>query len=146
MNLPRIPLKTPLKWGFLALSLVTLWGSLGYAVEPVKAPIFDRESDYQVAWCYHRNGEVEYILPDRTRVDCLVDGYAIEFDYAKKWAEAIGQSLYYAYHTEHLPGIVLIMETAKDCKYLLRLYDAKHEGNLGIRVWETGAYAYSCLP
>lgn len=38
----------------------------------------------------HCTGIMEFVLPDRTRVDCLTDEYAIEFDFAPKWAEALG--------------------------------------------------------
>ncbi|MFH1027609.1 MAG: hypothetical protein V1791_06370 [Pseudomonadota bacterium] len=35
--------------------------------------------------------------------------YAVEVEYAHKWAEAIGQSLYYSRMTGKKPGVVLIM-------------------------------------
>lgn len=37
---------------------------------------------------------MEYVLPDRTRVDCLTDEYAIEIEFAENWAESIGQAMY----------------------------------------------------
>lgn len=52
-----------------------------------------KEADYVNAYC---NGQVEYQLNDFTRVGYLTQKYAIEFEWAKKWAESIGQSLYYA--------------------------------------------------
>ncbi len=76
---------------------------------------------------------MEYVLPDRTRVDCLTDEYAIEVDFAPKWAEAIGQAIYCAKMTGRKPGIVLILEEDKDQRYLNRLNRAV-EGE-GIRVW-----------
>ncbi len=79
-----------------------------------------RESWYQERWC---EGLIEYVLPDRARVDCLTPEYAVEVDFADKWAEAIGQSLYYASMTDRQPAILLIMENpAKDWVYLVRLY------------------------
>jgi hypothetical protein len=51
---------------------------------------------------------MEYRLKDNTRVDCITNKYAIEVDWAKKWAEAIGQSLYYAKMTNKQPAIGLI--------------------------------------
>ena len=64
---------------------------------------------------------MEYVLKDRTRVDCLTDTYAIEVDFAKKWAESIGQSLYYAKMTEREPAIPIILDIKKDQRYLKRL-------------------------
>ena len=52
-----------------------------------------KEADYQKEWCQHRGGLVEYRLKDKTRVDCLTLTHAIEFDFANKWAESIGQFL-----------------------------------------------------
>ena len=65
---------------------------------------------------------MEYQLNDKTRVDCLTNLYAVEFDFANKWAECIGQSLYYGLKTNRQPACVLIMERGeKDLKYLKRL-------------------------
>ena len=45
------------------------------------------EKYYQTKFCNKLNGRIEYRLEDTTRVDCLTDDYAIEVDWAKKWAE-----------------------------------------------------------
>ena len=80
------------------------------------------EKEYQRIWCAKNSGKLEYKLPDSTRVDCLTQEYAIEFDFAPKWAESVGQSLYYAICTNRKPAIVLILENGlKDYKYLNRL-------------------------
>ena len=79
------------------------------------------EADYQQAWCGAQHGISEYQLQDLARVDCLTPQYAIEFDFANKWAESIGQSLYYGLKTNRTPAVVLIMEHPdKDQKYLDR--------------------------
>ncbi len=80
-----------------------------------------KESEYQRLWCDSAGGRAEYVLPDRTRVDCLTDEYAVEVDFARKWAEAIGQALYYATVTGKRPAVLLIMERPTDARYLLRL-------------------------
>ncbi len=92
-----------------------------------------RERDYQERWCAERGGKTEYVLPDRTRVDCLTDDYAVEVDFARKWAEAVGQALYYGRRTERKPGIVLIMESDSDRRFFNRLMTISED--LGIRVW-----------
>jgi hypothetical protein len=80
-----------------------------------------KESWYQKGWCEANGGIVEYRLKDKTRVDCLTDEYAIEFDFAKKWAEGIGQSLYYAIQTKKRPAVALILEKQGDMRYYKRL-------------------------
>lgn len=83
------------------------------------------EKDFQGAWCTPDVGEKEYVLADRTRVDCLTDVHAIEFDWAKKWAESIGQSLHYARMTGQRAGIILIiLNVEKDAKYVTRVRKA----------------------
>ena len=67
-----------------------------------------KEKEYQNVWCAQHNGTIEYILADKTRVDCLTDDYAIEFDFAYKWAEAVGQALYYALKTNKNRGLCLL--------------------------------------
>jgi len=65
------------------------------------------EAEYVKENC---TGQIEYRLPDATRVDCLTETHAYEFDFCNKWAESVGQALYYADLTEKKPGIVLICD------------------------------------
>lgn len=67
------------------------------------------EAQYVDAWCNAAGGESEYRLPDRTRVDCLLDDFAIEFDWGAKWAECIGQAAFYAEMTDRKAACVLIL-------------------------------------
>ena len=79
------------------------------------------EKDYQALWCGMHNGKTEVVLPDKARVDCVTDTHAIEFDFAKKWGESIGQALYYSLVLNKQPGIVLILEKkSADARYLAR--------------------------
>lgn len=94
------------------------------------------EKIYQSGWCIIHNGQVDYILPDKTKCDCLTDEYAIEFDFGTKWAEAIGQSLHYSKWTEKKPGIVLILENETDNKYWIRLNDVIDHFKLPIKTWK----------
>lgn len=68
------------------------------------------ESSYQHAWCSMHKGIEEYENKDFTRVDCLTQYRAVEFDFANKWAESIGQVLHYEYMTDKKGMIVLILE------------------------------------
>lgn len=92
------------------------------------------KSWYQERWCEPYGGQMEVVLPDRTRCDCLFETHAVEFDFADKWAEAIGQSLYYAFQTEKRAGIILIMESEDDCIYWNRLISVIDYFNLPIDV------------
>ena len=68
----------------------------------------------------HSTG-VEVRLADRTRVDILTEDYAIEVDFATKWAEAIGQALHYARMTGRKPGVIIIIrDAAKDIQHASR--------------------------
>ena len=79
------------------------------------------EKHYQTLLCNELGGEMEYVLEDRTRVDCLTEEYAIEVDFAKKWAESIGQSLYYAHMTGKKPAVGFIIDIKKEKRFLKRL-------------------------
>ncbi len=79
-----------------------------------------KEKDYVNLYC---DGQTEYILPDKTRVDCLTNEYAIEFDWAKKWAESIGQSLYYSKKTGKKPAVAIIISNPSDYRYIQRIKD-----------------------
>ena len=100
------------------------------------------EKWYQGQWCEAHKGQVEVVLPDGTRCDCLTDTHAIEFDFGSKWTEAVGQSAYYSMQTKKKPGIVLILETMKDRKYWIRLNTTIEHFNLQIDTWSVGNAAY----
>lgn len=94
------------------------------------------EKYYQNQWCNKVGGSQEYRLEDGTRVDCLTETHAVEFDFAKKWAEGIGQALYYAEMTGKRPGVVLIMEHPGDDRFKTRLQRVSDRH--GITVWTIG--------
>lgn len=75
------------------------------------------ESYYVDKYCH---GIIEYVLPDKARVDCLLDETAQEFDFGDKWAECIGQAMHYGAMTARRPECVLILEHQNDVKYLNR--------------------------
>ena len=87
----------------------------------VEAKHLYKEADYQKAWCSIHNGIIEYINKDMTRVDCLTKNHAVEFDFANKWAESVGQAEYYALMTGLRGKVVLIIENENEYKYLKRV-------------------------
>lgn len=91
------------------------------------------EKDYQRHWCKKHKGELEHRLSDGTRVDCLTSEYAVEVEYAQKWAEAIGQALFYAKMTGRKAGIVLIMTERGDERFAKRLREVASAEK--IKVW-----------
>ncbi len=96
------------------------------------------EKFYQERWCKANGGETEVVFPDKTRCDCLTSTHAIEFDFGKKWAEAIGQALYYSIQTGKRPGVVLILEKKSDYKYWIRLNTIIEHFRLPIDTWKVG--------
>jgi hypothetical protein len=95
-----------------------------------------KEAFYVNEWCRADFGQQEYVLWDKTRVDCLTKDYAIEFDFAKKWAESVGQSLYYSKMTGKKPAVVLILTDLKDYKYVKRV----ERIDKGIKIFLIKAY------
>lgn len=65
------------------------------------------ESYYQHQDC---KGQTEFKFDDNTRADCLTDDYVTEYDFAPKWAEAVGQVLHYSLKSGKKPRIVLIAD------------------------------------
>jgi hypothetical protein len=90
---------------------------------------------YQDRWCEAYGGRTEVAMQDETRCDCLTDTHAVEFDFGDKWAESIGQALYYSLQTRKRAGIVLIIESVKDRKYLDRVNRIIDKFDLPIDVW-----------
>ena len=88
---------------------------------PLTAPHVIHETELCKILARNLNGEVEFRLGDGTRVDILTDEYAIEVDWAPKWAESIGQCLYYAEKTDRKPMSLLLIESESDKRYIERL-------------------------
>ena len=95
-----------------------------------------REAFYAARWCAAHEGRTEYVLPDGTRVDCLTSTYAVEVDWAPKWAEAIGQALYYAtWFPERLPAVLLLVRSEKDLHYVGRVVKVVKTYDLPVQVF-----------
>lgn len=54
-------------------------------------------------------GEKEFKLNDNTRVDILLSEWACEIDWQNKWAEGVGQSIYYGLKTDKKPLVILLV-------------------------------------
>jgi hypothetical protein len=63
---------------------------------------------------------VEVILDDGTRCDCLTDTLSTEVDFASKWYEGVSQALHYSMKTGRPGGLLLIVESDKDWKFVDR--------------------------
>lgn len=106
------------------------------SVCPAGAKHLYKESVYQQVWCDKHGGVTEYKLNDKTRVDCLTDKYAVELDFAPKWAECVGQAIYYGRQTGRQGACVLIMERGKkDLKYLKRLRRAAYRKGVNLKTF-----------
>lgn len=97
-----------------------------------------RESWYQEVWCDGVGGKAEVKLPEGPRVDCVTKNHAIEMDFAHKWTEAIGQSLYYATLTGLDAGIVLILRSPGDTPHLTAAQKTIEHYKLPIKLWPLG--------
>ena len=80
-------------------------------------------------------GEVEVRMPDETGCDIVTDTHAVEVEWAYKWYEGIGQSLWYSFQTNKKAGIVMILRNEKDRKFLIRLRSLIAGKKLDIKVW-----------
>lgn len=117
---------------FMYLFMALIFGTLVYALNMFGVINFDfdisnfngykennsghkhNELAYQEVWCKAHQGITEYKNRDYTRVDCLTKDNAVEFDFAKKWAESVGQALHYQLMTGKRGKVVLILENPTD--------------------------------
>lgn len=109
------------------------------------------EASYQQAWCSAHNGIMEYENTDFTRVDCLTKTHAVEFDFANKWHESIGQALHYGIMTGKKPMVVLILDNPeKQMIYFKRVqkiakkykFDVEYVTNNILRIDKNGNCPY----
>lgn len=120
-----------MKYGAILLIVLSLF----FTVQALAGGHQHPERWYQDKWCEGK-GQPEYVLPDKTRCDCLTQTHAVEVDFAKKWYEALGQSLYYSLQTGKRAGILLIIESIDDRKYWIRLNSTIEHFKLPIDTWE----------
>lgn len=114
----------------LVLALVVAVPALAQRAHP--------ERWYQARWCADIGGVVEVVMPSGSRCDCLTDASAIEFDFAKKWAESIGQALNYGAQTGKRAGIVLILEREGDMRHVEQIKIVRDYYSLPLDVWLVG--------
>ena len=81
-----------------------------FATAAVADPRPQRESYYSDLWCSVRNGQQEVVTSLGTRIDCLLDHYAVETDFDTKWAEGLGQALHYSAMTGKKAAVLLIIQ------------------------------------
>jgi len=77
------------------------------------------ESKYQSLSCNNKGGKMESSVYGG-RIDCETDAEVIEYDFADKWSECIGQSLFYAAKTGKKGVCLLILERRDYLRYVHR--------------------------
>jgi hypothetical protein len=96
----------------------------------------ENEDYYNRLFCKEMGGQAEYVLPDRSRVDCLTGTHAFEADWAQglKVYESIGQALYYSAETGKQPGILLLIKKNNSEKYIRKVRRVIETFNLPIKL------------
>jgi len=96
----------------------------------------ENEDYYNRLFCKEMGGQAEYVLPDRSRVDCLTSTHAFEADWAQglKVYESIGQALYYSAETRKQPGILLLIKKNNSEKYIRKVKRVIETFNLPIKL------------
>ena len=96
----------------------------------------EKERFYSDKFCKEMSGKADYILQDKSRVDCLTETHAFEVDWADgmKVYEAIGQSLYYASQTGKKPGILLLIRKDNSEKHIRKVQEVIISFNLPIEL------------
>ena len=135
---------------FVAITLLRILPLLAFVTgcsSEIKHLQSESERHYVDIWCADKGGETEVTLRDKTRVDCLTETHAIEGKFAKKWKAAIGQATHYAVMTKKNPGILLILERQKSCRYLSSLKNVLSALRINdhlVKVWTTGPASEKC--
>ena len=98
-------------------------------------PTYETSIAKRLAPKYHAKLEVR--LWDGARADLVSDKVAWEVDWAKKWAEGVGQALYYAQVLEKEPGVILLTKDRKsDARYIYRCQTVCAAKGIRLRIEE----------
>ena len=74
------------------------------------------------------------------RVDILTDEHAIEVEWASKWKQSIGQSLWYSFQTNRKAKVILLLKKESDENYARMLRSVILHNELKIEVETYRAY------
>jgi len=120
----------------ITLQIIVWIGAACSTIGPVLA---QSEADFQRRFCHGMLQE--RTLPTGARPDCLSGTHAIEVEFTKKWAEAIGQALHYAAETNLKPGIILVCkkDESRCLRHIFRAESTLSHWKLPITVWRCGA-------
>ncbi len=75
-------------------------------------------------------------MSDGSTADCITSTHVVEFQYAPKWAEEIGRTLYYSLETGKKAGIVMIIKDEKGLEDWKRLNMTIEHFKLPIDTWK----------
>jgi len=103
---------------------------------PLSSYALEKEKYYSDKFCEEMSGQADYVLKDKSRVDCLTETHAFEVDWADgmKVYEAIGQSLYYASQTDKKPGILLLIRKDNSDKHIRKIKEVIRYFDLDIEL------------
>jgi len=95
---------------FMTLVVLFTWERQSIDEPLFGAPRFGTERYWQDVIHEEIGGQKEHRLDDGTRVDLLFPHEACEIDWANKWAEGVGQSIYYGLKTRKAPLVLLLVK------------------------------------
>lgn len=114
----------------LIKSIVIVFIVLIGSVVPLKAQSTKLSENEYADYIQSLIGGQREVSVQSGRVDILTKEYAFEVEWANKWKDAIGQSIWYGVQTNKKSGIILIMKKKEDYKYFIQLNTALEYADL----------------
>jgi hypothetical protein len=119
----------------LIMTIILMIPILVHADRPQE--MFALPSDYyRQKWCTEHRGATDVRMADGSSADCITSTHVVQFQFAQKWAEAIGTALYYSSQTGKKAGIVIIIKEDHDLEYWKRLNATIEHFKLPIQAWK----------
>lgn len=143
-------------WALVAFSIALIIGASTFSQEPTlaeppTATVVHMVEDQWTEWLKEfqlPGADTQHTLFDGSRPDILWQQYAIEVDWTNKWAEGVGQALFYAKVTGKTPVVLLLTKEDRDWRkdkgYVSRAIIAAPQGtkvwwwDCGTREWRGG--------
>jgi hypothetical protein len=120
---------------FILVTLFLMLPIRSFAKNPLEMyPVPD--DMYERKWCAEHKGATGVKMPDGTSAECITSTHVVEFEFAPKWAEAIGRALYYSFETGKKAGVVLIIDDEKSLEHWRRLNSTIEYFKLPIDTWK----------
>jgi len=133
---PKAPVKAAVKAKAKVAAPAVTAAAIEESESVLAGPAYQTEFDFVKEQCEIWEGEQDYLLQDQTRVDCMTEEMAVEFEFADNWKRALGPALHASSRTGKAAAIAMILRRESDEAYVKELMAVKKNFGLELKIFQ----------